>query len=84
MTDPFALKKKLDLLKVRPTDQELLELYGYYKQATIGDCNIPEPSMFNYTSNSKWHAWNKQRGLSRDLSIKRWKQAALEILSKYS
>lgn len=26
-------------LKKRPTDNELLELYGYYKQATIGDCN---------------------------------------------
>lgn len=27
-------------LKTRPTDQELLEIYGLYKQGTEGDCNI--------------------------------------------
>lgn len=27
-------------LKTRPTDQELLDLYGLYKQATVGDINI--------------------------------------------
>lgn len=27
-------------LKTRPTDEELKELYGFYKQATVGDINI--------------------------------------------
>ncbi|KAM6276123.1 acyl-CoA-binding domain-containing protein 7 isoform 3-T3 [Spheniscus humboldti] len=27
-------------LKTRPTDEELKELYGFYKQATVGDVNI--------------------------------------------
>lgn len=26
-------------VKTRPTDQELLDLYGLYKQATVGDVN---------------------------------------------
>lgn len=26
-------------LKSKPTDQELLEVYALYKQATDGDCN---------------------------------------------
>ncbi|KAK2536411.1 Acbd7 [Columba guinea] len=30
-------------LKTTPTDEELKELYGLYKQATIGDINIGIP-----------------------------------------
>lgn len=30
-------------LKTRPTDEELKELYGFYKQATVGDINIGIP-----------------------------------------
>lgn len=29
-------------LKARPTDQELLEIYALYKQASVGDCNTSE------------------------------------------
>lgn len=32
--------KKVRHLNQRPTDGELLQIYGLYKQATIGDCNI--------------------------------------------
>ncbi|XP_018804311.1 PREDICTED: acyl-CoA-binding protein [Bactrocera latifrons] len=27
----------------KPTQEEFLEFYGYYKQATVGDCNTDEP-----------------------------------------
>lgn len=29
-------------LKSTPSDNDLLELYGLYKQATVGDCNTGE------------------------------------------
>ncbi|XP_031347589.1 acyl-CoA-binding domain-containing protein 6-like [Photinus pyralis] len=37
----------------------LLDLYGLYKQATEGPCNIPRPSWYNMKARSKWDAWNK-------------------------
>ena len=35
-----------------------LQLYGLYKQANHGPCNIPKPGMFSFTSREKWEAWN--------------------------
>lgn len=37
----------------------LLDLYGFYKQATEGPCNIPRPSWYSMKARSKWDAWNK-------------------------
>ena len=37
----------------RPSDDELLYTYSLYKQATIGDINIPEPSFFQFEQKSK-------------------------------
>lgn len=36
----------------------LLELYGLYKQATIGKCDTTKPGLLNIKSRSKWCAWN--------------------------
>lgn len=33
-------------LKAKPTDEELLELYALYKQATVGDCNTSKNCQF--------------------------------------
>jgi len=42
------------------SDDELLELYSWYKQATIGNVNIKEPSFINFSENKKWHAWKSK------------------------
>ena len=51
-------------LKSRPNDSEMLELYGFYKQATVGDVNIDRPGMLNVKGRAKWDAWNSRNGLS--------------------
>jgi len=35
----------------------LLDLYAYYKQATIGQCNIESPGVFNIKATKKYQAW---------------------------
>lgn len=52
-------------LKTKPDDDTLLELYGYYKQATIGDNLLPKPSMFDRKGCAKWSAWKDMKGMSR-------------------
>ena len=51
--------EKIKTLSQIFTDSELLELYGLYKQATIGDINIPKPGFFDFTGKAKWDAWNE-------------------------
>ncbi|KAI5092340.1 peroxisomal carnitine O-octanoyltransferase, partial [Silurus meridionalis] len=48
-------------LKTRPSDQELLDLYGLYKQATVGDINIDAPGMMDRKGKAKWDAWNSRK-----------------------
>ncbi|KAI5612002.1 peroxisomal carnitine O-octanoyltransferase, partial [Silurus asotus] len=48
-------------LKTRPSDQELLDLYGLYKQATVGDINIDAPGMMDMKGKAKWDAWNSRK-----------------------
>lgn len=40
-------------LKGKPSDEDLLEIYGYYKQATIGDCNTGNKKVTNNSINLK-------------------------------
>lgn len=49
-------------LKEKPTDEELLELYGLYKQATVGDNNQPEPGFLDFKGKSKHASWLKNKG----------------------
>ena len=49
-------------------DDTLLVIYGFYKQATIGDNNTEKPSFFNFKASKKWEAWNSVKGLSKVVS----------------
>jgi len=44
------------------SDEELLDLYSWYKQATVGDINIKEPSFIYFTENKKWQSWKSKEG----------------------
>tara|TARA_Y100000389_G_scaffold50722_1_gene46411 strand:+ start:1238 stop:1498 length:261 start_codon:yes stop_codon:yes gene_type:complete len=54
------------------SNDEKLDLYKYYKQAKIGDCNIPKPSFFNITDSARWSAWNDIKGLSKEEAMKKY------------
>uniref|UniRef100_A0A1A9VD88 ACB domain-containing protein n=1 Tax=Glossina austeni TaxID=7395 RepID=A0A1A9VD88_GLOAU len=51
-------------LNSTPADNDLLELYGLYKQATVGDCNTDKPGFLDFKGKAKWEAWNKLKGKS--------------------
>jgi acyl-CoA-binding protein len=42
------------------------DFYKFYKQATIGDCNINKPSMFDFIGSTKWNAWNGIKGMTTE------------------
>ncbi|XP_064456143.1 acyl-CoA-binding domain-containing protein 7-like isoform X2 [Ornithodoros turicata] len=70
-------------LKARPTDEELLELYGLFKQATVGDCNTSQPGMFDPKGRAKWHAWNGRKGMSQSAAKETYVAEAKKLLEKY-
>jgi acyl-CoA-binding protein len=50
-------------LPKRPTDDELLKLYGLYKQATAGDATGERPGLLALEARAKFDAWSKLKGL---------------------
>jgi acyl-CoA-binding protein len=48
------------------SNETLLELYGLYKQATVGDVQGEAPSGFDFRGAAKYAAWEKKRGMTAD------------------
>ncbi|XP_034562757.1 acyl-CoA-binding domain-containing protein 5A [Notolabrus celidotus] len=42
----------------QPSNDMMLKFYSYYKQATVGACNIPRPGFWDAVGKAKWDAWN--------------------------
>ena len=51
------------------SDEEKLELYGLYKQALFGDCDIEKPNRLKYKEYSKYNAWKENLGISKEKAI---------------
>jgi acyl-CoA-binding protein len=52
--------------KLRPGNEELLELYSFYKQATEGDVKGARPGMLDFKGRAKYDAWSTRKGKSKE------------------
>ncbi|CRH02545.1 acyl-CoA binding protein, putative [Plasmodium relictum] len=49
-----------------------LDLYKYFKQGTVGNCNISAPSFFKFEEKKKYEAWKSVENLSKDEAKKKY------------
>jgi diazepam-binding inhibitor (GABA receptor modulating acyl-CoA-binding protein) len=63
-------KSRVEGLKSRPSNDELLQLYGLYKQATEGDVSGSRPGLLDVKGRAKHDAWARRKGSSRDEAMK--------------
>ena len=64
--------KNVKKLTTRPSDKVLLELYGLYKQSTIGNINTPQPWAIQVEQRSKWDAWKSYENMEKNLAMTRY------------
>lgn len=69
------VKKLSDL-----SNDQLLQLYGLYKQATEGDVHGPKPGMLDLKGKAKYQAWTKQKGKSAEKAM----EAYVALVKKLS
>lgn len=48
------------------TNEQALEIYAFFKQATVGNINTNRPGMFDLKGKYKWDAWKAKEGLSTE------------------
>ncbi|EKX36059.1 acyl-CoA binding protein [Guillardia theta CCMP2712] len=60
-----------------------LLLYGFYKQATVGPCTGPEPSIFAWAERAKWQHWAALGNLTSTDAMKEYLKAMDGIEPKW-
>lgn len=70
-------------LKSAPTDQEMLEVYALFKQATVGDVNTERPGFMDFKGKAKWDAWSGKKGTGQDDARAQYIKLVEELKEKY-
>uniref|UniRef100_A0A0B8RRU2 Acyl-CoA-binding domain-containing protein 4-like n=1 Tax=Philothamnus irregularis TaxID=1899461 RepID=A0A0B8RRU2_9SAUR len=69
----------------RPSYEEMLRFYGYYKQATMGQCQIPRPGFWDPIGRYKWDAWKSLGKMTKEEAmaayIMEMKKAAQKVIN---
>jgi acyl-CoA-binding protein len=58
----------------------LLNLYGYFKQSTFGDCETECPLFFKLKEKAKWESWNNHKGMKKSHAMKKYIKLVEELL----
>lgn len=81
-SEEFAkAQEQVKTLKTRPSNDALLELYAFYKQATEGDVAGKRPGMLDLKGRAKFDAWAGAKGTSREVAMDKYVAAVKKLLA---
>lgn len=67
----------------RPSNEELLELYALFKQATEGDVSGERPGGFDFKAIAKFDAWEELKGKPKDQAMKQYIDLVDKLQQEY-
>ncbi len=53
-------------MEYRPSQQDKLKMYAWFKQINEGDVSGEKPGMANFVGRAKYMAWERCKGLSQE------------------
>lgn len=68
----------------RPSNEELLQLYALYKQATEGDVAGERPGGFDFKAIAKYDAWQELQGKSKETAATEYIALVDQLSKQYS
>ncbi|XP_076049155.1 acyl-CoA-binding protein homolog [Oratosquilla oratoria] len=77
------IAEKVKKLAKQPTDDELKELYGLYKQSTVGDINTERPGMLDFKGKAKWDSWESKKGMTKEAAMEAYITKAQQLIDTY-
>jgi diazepam-binding inhibitor (GABA receptor modulator, acyl-CoA-binding protein) len=78
-----AVTRSKELTK-RPSNEELLELYALYKQATEGDATSERPGGFDFKAIAKHDAWADLKGKSKEQAMSDYVTLVNQLHQQYA
>jgi acyl-CoA-binding protein len=67
----------------KPGNDELLKLYGLYKQATEGDNEGERPGGFDFKAAAKYNSWLNFKGKTKEEATQLYLELVNELSGKY-
>jgi len=67
---------------VKPSTDDQLYFYKYFKQGTIGDNETAKPGMLDFTGKAKWNAWNEVKGTAKETAWQLYVAKFIEIFKQ--
>lgn len=85
LSDDFqsAQARSKNLTK-RPSNEELLELYALFKQATDGDVSGERPGGFDFKAIAKFDAWTSKKDKPKDQAMEEYVALVKNLEASYS
>lgn len=59
-------------LPSRPSNEDLLQLYALFKQATDGDVSGDRPGGFDFKAIAKYDAWAEKKGTDKEQAMQEY------------
>jgi acyl-CoA-binding protein len=59
-------------LPSRPSNEDLLQLYALFKQATDGDVAGDRPGGFDFKAIAKYNAWEEKKGTGKEQAMQEY------------
>ena len=60
MEEQFEIAiKAINDLSTKPSNDNLLKIYAFFKQSREGDVSFARPSILNQKGRAKWDSWKK-------------------------
>lgn len=67
----------------KPNNEELLKLYGLYKQAVEGDNETERPGGFDFKAAAKYSSWLAFKGKSKSEAAELYMELVAKLSEKY-
>lgn len=78
-----AAQTQVKGLKQTPSNEELLQLYALYKQATAGDASGKRPGMLDLKGRAKFDAWTAVKGTPGPDAKKKYVDLVASLTKRY-
>lgn len=78
-----AVVRSKELTK-RPSNEELLDLYALFKQATDGDVTGERPGGFDFKAIAKYDAWATRKGLPKEHAMQQYVELVEKLHQAYA
>ena len=78
-----AAAQRVTKLSRSPTNEEKLQVYAWFKQAKVGDCNKSRPGWLDVSGRAKHDAWVEKKGTSKDDAMRSYIALVDRLVAKY-